>query len=227
MRKSAFTLIELLTVIVIIAILAALLFPVFSQAKQAAKKISCTSNLHQLGVAAALYMGDSDDRYPCGHPPVPDPLQDFTEGGDYEQKQVNLLRPYVKNKKDGGVWRCPGDGSKPTEGTGANLEIHVSYSVNGWFEYGMAASQVERPAEKVYNHESPDDDHCHWWMIGRTRPTDPYLTYAQIPRNKFKEHFAPERHNSGSNFLFADQHVKWSHMSKLWGTTHEDNAFWP
>ena len=49
MRKKAFTLIELLVVIAIIAILAAILFPVFAQAKVAAKKVSTLSNFKQMG----------------------------------------------------------------------------------------------------------------------------------------------------------------------------------
>lgn len=62
--KRAFTLIELLVVIAIIAILAAILFPVFAQAKEAAKKTGCASNLKQMGVAFALYQADFDDAYP-------------------------------------------------------------------------------------------------------------------------------------------------------------------
>jgi len=60
MRK-AFTLIELLVVIAIIAILAAILFPVFAQAKAAAKKTTMLSQYKQIGTAGQMYLGDSDD----------------------------------------------------------------------------------------------------------------------------------------------------------------------
>jgi prepilin-type N-terminal cleavage/methylation domain-containing protein len=59
--KKAFTLIELLVVIAIIAILAAILFPVFAQAKQAAKITSSLSGLKQLAIGLQLYSGDFDD----------------------------------------------------------------------------------------------------------------------------------------------------------------------
>lgn len=59
--RQGFTLVELLVVIAIIAILAAILFPVFAQAKTAAKKTMSLSNLHQIGLAWYLYAGDNDD----------------------------------------------------------------------------------------------------------------------------------------------------------------------
>lgn len=68
-RPTGFTLIELLVVIAIIAILAAILFPVFAQAKEAAKKSGCLSNLRQIGAAIGLYQSDYDD----GHPNTGDP----------------------------------------------------------------------------------------------------------------------------------------------------------
>src|SRR5205807_3210026 len=63
-----FTLIELLVVIAIIAILAAILFPVFAQARELARKTTCTSNMRQIGMALYLYVQDYDARLPTQHP---------------------------------------------------------------------------------------------------------------------------------------------------------------
>jgi prepilin-type N-terminal cleavage/methylation domain-containing protein len=89
--KKAFTLIELLVVIAIIAILAAILFPVFAQAKAAAKKTSDLSNTKQLGIAMQIYLNDSDDVFPpSNHRISPDELQ--------EVHWSWLLMPYVKSE---------------------------------------------------------------------------------------------------------------------------------
>ena len=61
--STAFTLIELLVVIAIISILAAILFPVFAQAKLAAKKTMCLSNWKQIDTAMIMYSGDYDGLY--------------------------------------------------------------------------------------------------------------------------------------------------------------------
>ena len=62
--KRAFTLIELLVVIAIIAILAAILFPVFAQAKLAAKKTQGMAQAKQVGTGLQIYLNDSDDTLP-------------------------------------------------------------------------------------------------------------------------------------------------------------------
>ena len=61
---KGFTLIELLVVIAIIAILAAILFPVFAQAREKARQISCLSNEKQIGLAFMQYIQDYDETYP-------------------------------------------------------------------------------------------------------------------------------------------------------------------
>lgn len=100
-RNAAFTLIELLVVIAIIAILAAILFPVFAQAKMAAKKASDLSNAKQLGLAMIMYGGDYDDAYAfCwgfgNGTGSPGQWQPFSYVSD----------PYIKNS---GIWKSPVD----------------------------------------------------------------------------------------------------------------------
>lgn len=67
-KKTGFTLIELLVVIAIIAILAAILFPVFAQAKEAAKKTKTLAETKQVGTAAQIYIADYDDTFMLMHP---------------------------------------------------------------------------------------------------------------------------------------------------------------
>jgi prepilin-type N-terminal cleavage/methylation domain-containing protein/prepilin-type processing-associated H-X9-DG protein len=105
--RKAFTLIELLVVIAIIAILAAILFPVFAQARAAARKTSCLSNIKQLALGMTMYAQDFDERFPEWH-------WDWSYNGgngangsptnDGATIWWNAIYPYVKNAQ---VYVCP------------------------------------------------------------------------------------------------------------------------
>ncbi len=105
MRVRAFTLIELLVVIAIIAILAAILFPVFAQAKEAAKRTACLSNTKEIGTAVLMYLNDFDDMTTSLWG-IGDPYTESSQGV-YTSPGVDawqLLQPYVKNTN---VFFCP------------------------------------------------------------------------------------------------------------------------
>jgi len=131
--KRAFTLIELLVVIAIIAILAAILFPVFAQAKLAAKKTQSLSNVKQIGLGVQMYLGDSDDRYlPAFSPPdgTGDWAQYNTSGVDLHTLWTINVQPYIKSIN---LF------SSPVDSQGGKVDpsvswagVHISYSTNGW-----------------------------------------------------------------------------------------------
>jgi prepilin-type processing-associated H-X9-DG protein len=134
-------LIELLVVIAIIAILAAILFPVFAQAREAARKTSCTSNLKQVGIAFTLYNQDYDECFPWA----------ASNLGATTTTWYDLVEPYVKvgaagfgyNGGQRTFYVCPsfdantnvpmqaGDPAVPTFAA-AQVTRAMSYAANGW-----------------------------------------------------------------------------------------------
>ena len=120
--KRAFTLIELLVVIAIIAILAAILFPVFAQAKAAAKKAASLSNVKQQGLAIVMYGGDTDDMMPTQL--TPDYPQDgwaFWTAGS-ENPCTNTF----------GSGNPPGDDNDPLIPGGCKLGFMSPQAHNNW-----------------------------------------------------------------------------------------------
>ncbi len=131
----AFTLIELLVVIAIIAILAAILFPVFAQAKLAAKKAVSLSNMKQIGLGSTLYFNDFDDNAP--------PLL-YMDFGDMSVPSTAglyywpvLLLPYTKSDK---IFLDPLDTAQGPAAYGNRFDSSGPYYdllVGAWPSYGF------------------------------------------------------------------------------------------
>lgn len=158
--RHAFTLIELLVVIAIIAVLASLLLPGLGNAKAAAYSVKCKSNLHQQGLALALYVADHDV-YPDGHgynydkpgfwahlPRIP---------GDWGEWAVSLHHylsaptNHVLSSALGGTWtkryegafRCPSDRLK-------KADVGFAKTSYGYNTYGAAiGGDSSRPGDSL------------------------------------------------------------------------------
>jgi prepilin-type N-terminal cleavage/methylation domain-containing protein/prepilin-type processing-associated H-X9-DG protein len=151
-HSKAFTLIELLVVIAIIAILAAILFPVFAQAKEAAKKTACLSNTKQIAIGWTLYANDYDDGIvPSTY--VNGPIRYYWYGAQTIATGVidpkgGLLYPYLKNE---GIQECAtAQGIPPLAG------LPFAYAPNRQYLWPLTNSSrpinqsiVEQPAETI------------------------------------------------------------------------------
>ncbi len=234
----AFTLIELLVVIAIIAILAAILFPVFAQARAAARKSTCVSNLKQITNASMMYTQDYDEV-------LTHYIQfDGNWGNDAQGRNPHqraqwqiLLQPYAKNI---GIFRCPdrehlNDGSPDDVkaiwgGVGLNLAVA-----------NVPLAQVQRPADTIQFQDSarlnaggpaynlylqnPDNYSAYRGQLqdtfsGWTRhPLDPdVVPDTAVPM---------ARHQGGCVVSYIDGHVKSIQLSRVWIRPGEDpNTYW-
>lgn len=121
-RSKGFTLIELLVVIAIIAILAAILFPIFSKARDAARKTTCASNLGQIGKALKMYSSDNNGSYP----PHDD---EGSWGRGYFVTWLDVLneKGYMPDKN---AAVCPSDSIDSMDARWGNPPFKQSYGIN-------------------------------------------------------------------------------------------------
>ena len=206
-QSRAFTLIELLVVIAIIAILAAILFPVFAQAKEAAKKASCLSNEKQIATATILYVGDVDDRFPYSwyyNPGFQDPLGFMGYGTPTvpmpEANPGRGLYPYIKNMQ---MLQCPSAvkdndpnvGFVTTSGAG-----NTSYVYNGGLR-GWSNTGADNIANLIVFQEQV--------AVSRSFFVQPNYYDERYHVNGIDLSWVGVTHSQdGGNYAFADGHAK-------------------
>lgn len=214
--KRAFTLIELLVVIAIIAILAAILFPVFAQAKEAAKAAADLSNQKQIVTAIMLYAGDYDDRTCTTH-------HDLNTGETLADLYTwyQPLQTYIKNTQ---IFHDPDVNSDPVifpSWMTVNdwKPLRTDYLINGFFSHGANLTEFDRVAEQIliagrnskvgfFDYHpwpsAPDNNWERGFLDGSGYVLSDVATDAQAP-----DPSNVGRHHGGSNYGFADGHAKW------------------
>jgi prepilin-type N-terminal cleavage/methylation domain-containing protein/prepilin-type processing-associated H-X9-DG protein len=197
-NRRAFTLIELLVVIAIIAILAAILFPVFAQAREKARSISCLSNLKQMGTAAMMYVQDYDETYMCGWgQPTGETLWRW------------VLQPYIQKSGAAGVYNGSGT-------TGASILVCpstrigiTSYGYNQahfagqWTQVSVTPSYYVGAGRSMASINSP----ANLVMIGDAyksgkNTNDPFYTDGEGARCGIRDGSAPNDPTSCGPFRF-------------------------
>jgi len=213
-RKGGFTLVELLVVIAIIAVLAAILFPVFSRAREKARQAACQSNLKQLTLAFLMYAQDWDETFPPAYYFADGWTRQFSWDFSFDWSSwpakvgEGLITPYTKN---GQINQCPSFKGVETWGwpyTG--YAYNTSYIGATPEDFAWGGCKRPRPAS-IGEIEEPvgtvllaDSAYCYNGQPAGNNylraPSDG--VYAWIGPNV---HF---RHNGAANVAFCDGHVK-------------------
>ena len=224
-KRRGFTLIELLVVIAIIAILAAILFPVFAQAREKARAISCLSNCKQMGTALQMYAQDYDEGlvpwthfWACstgktaGQIPAAQPCPADTRDTYWDA----LILPYVKSGNPaagatglGGVWTCPSTENRNVRSYGYSMHLAYHWPATPNYYRYPSLPQIDQPAATVFVGDGGSSG-----RLGRT--VDFQGWYEKNCSRVAYTRDAPQRHQDGANYVFCDGHAKWFKQSEIY-----------
>lgn len=221
-RLTAFTLIEILTVIAIIGLLSAILFPVFSRARQMSLRAACMSNMRQIGLAISSYSQDYDEVLPLtshrGWELVNGDINGIHNFNDpsaagFAPNVLNGILPYTRTAD---IYTCPGTKKDrfATKLSCTNLVFNGclikrtagdTVSVPGDFSM-RKLSEIGRASEIVMFQEVSSN--YPWLFLAPQYQNFATLDYLVNPANPTPTTMN-RTHFEGGNRLYVDGHVKW------------------
>ncbi len=228
LARSGFTLIELLVVIAIIAILAAILFPVFAQAKLAAKKTVGLSDCKQIALADLMYENDYDDFVVPGWTPAdPGSIELPYENNPGQPSYINtydhLLMPYIKSQ---GLWVDPGGASLPISATipaykniAMNDDVAIDLSGFAYFpNTPVNGSSEQAPSNLILQGNGtaqPYNQSSNFSGIMDSAVSACYAWEDEAAGTPISTYDEPYRlYNETANYSMADGHAKALHPSQ-------------
>ncbi len=233
-KNTAFTLIELLVVIAIIAILAAILFPVFAQAKAAAKTTQSLSNMKQIGLGMKMYLADYDDAYPQRKYQYTLPTSEVSQ-----VSWKHLTFPYIKS--DALFTDTTNEAAKfPDDTADLNLLPSGAVLTKPYFRRGYAYADVPFILQRTWSPgpqtetsiENPAGtlviaEHKRAWVdTGPYLNWTPYSEYPGDPTGGFKYPWGGSKWSDKAMVLtFHDGHAKRMANSAICGKDNELNAW--
>ena len=204
--RTAFTLVELLTVIAVIAILLAILLPTISKSRASSYLVMCKSNLRQIGIATRMYANDFRDRYP----------DSYTLGGAFYRRGIGERNPddpgslperyglaavYGARRylpATGKLWICP-----------SASELFQSYKNTYVHALGFPGTSGRRGKVRNENVFWVWDNFQNFpYTTGKRRgPGDPNPPPLPFDRAMFAHQYKMKSKYGASNILFVDGHV--------------------
>lgn len=228
LRQKGFTLVELLVVVAIIALLVSILLPSLGMAKEAARRVTCSTNLRNLGLAVNFYTGENDDWLPPAGPRERELIRPefwFMNESLVQYAGVAIRRDacgeLVGPPVERSALTCPTHTEPTYSKQGQSRDYALSYVMNGTWGRGDWCS-IERENRRITDFAAPSEV----LALADGNNSTPETVGTVLYHGCSKENF-DFRHKDSANAMFLDSHVAGLKEDDIpFGRNNRFETFW-